>query len=420
MGANLTLYGQLARNSSTQPNKVAIIHNKEEITWLDLHKRVSVLAAYLSTSGLSFDNRVILSPDLSKSDFVISLLGLSAVGAVIVLIDNSNLALAINSLDISAIIVGNQNPGIEVIKDLHIINIDNIVKIQSKKLFDGVSNYPSEKLALLLYTSGTTGAPKCTMLSHGNLSATVENMAKFMNITKDIVEYMVAPLNHAFGLGRLRLILSVSGTMIFDDEMFNPARIILAIKNNDCNAISSVSSGFLLLINHFSNYLRDVGISVKWIEIGSMSMSKRDKESMLKYFPMAKIVMNYGMTESMRSTMLDLRKNTSKLHSVGKASNGNEVLIFDEKGLELPPNEKGEIVVKGSHLAMGYLGMNKVWKSQIQRGFYKTKDFGFKDEDGFIVFLGRKDEMINIKGLSLSPIELEEKVKKHSIRLIYV
>ncbi|MBT5400730.1 acyl--CoA ligase [bacterium] len=411
MNENLTFYGQLQHNASMCPDKVAIIYEKKNIKWLDLYNHVNTFAHYFYDVGIANGDKVVLSSNLSKLDFVVSLLGLSAIGSVIIPADD-NIAFIVNTSEAKAIIGNNHDYGIENIKKIVVIKTDDI--LESKNNFKKKTQFKENELAMLLYTSGTTTSPKGVMLSYGSLFSTVKCMNRFMDITSDIVEYIVAPLNHAFGLGRFRVILAVAGTMIFDDGRFNPANAILAIKNNSCNAISSVSSGFLLLMNHFSSYLMELGGSIRWIEVGSMPMDISNKKKLLTYFPKAKIVMNYGMTEAMRSTMLDLRVDQNKLNTVGRALPGNEVLIINEEGVELPSNKKGEIAVKGPHLAMGYLHLDRLWKRQMHKGFYKTKDFGSKDNNGFVTFLGRKDDMINIDGFKFSPIEIENKLKNIS------
>lgn len=283
--------------------------------------------------------------------------------------------------------------------------------LESNQKLIEVTKISSTDEALILYTSGTSGEKKGVLLTHSNLVETSRYMNNFMKITSEIREFIAVPLSHAFGFGRTRSVLLAGGTIIIENGKFDPVNSLNIIKKTKCNALSSVSTVFIILLDKYSQILQNIGSDIKWIEIGSMPLSPDYKNKMLKFFPESKTHMNYGMTEAMRSTMIEFRSEKNKISSVGRASPNVEVKILDDEGNTLSPNNVGEIAVRGINLAKGYWKKNDIWNSKISHGWFKTDDIGFLDEDNYLTFVGRKDDLINIGGEKVHPTEIECELK---------
>jgi long-chain acyl-CoA synthetase len=265
--------------------------------------------------------------------------------------------------------------------------------------------------ALILYTSGTSGTKKGVLLTHSNLIKTSKYMNDFMKITHEIREFIAVPLSHAFGFGRTRSVLLAGGTIIVENGKFHPQNNLEIIKKTNCNAISSVSTVFIILLNNYTKILQSIGNKIKWIEIGSMPLSSDYKYKMLQIFPKSRIHMNYGMTEAMRSTMIEFRTEQNKISSVGKHSPNVEIKIMDENENILPPNNTGEIAVKGVNLAKGYWNKKEIWNAQKSNEWFKTDDIGFLDNENYLTLIGRKDDLINVGGEKVHPSEIEHELK---------
>ena len=122
----------------------------------------------------------------------------------------------------------------------------------------------------------------------------------------NIVELVASSFLHAFSFLRLNCVLSVGGTAVLDIKSQEPYKSIYSLHSYNCNSISGVSTYFNILLKYFKDDLTQLKKSIKWIEVGSMKMSYENKKKLISLFPEAIIIMNYGMTEVMRATILNL------------------------------------------------------------------------------------------------------------------
>jgi long-chain acyl-CoA synthetase len=159
--------------------------------------------------------------------------------------------------------------------------------------------------------------------------------------------------------------------------------------------------------------LRRIGPQIETIELGSAFMSPQQKAALLEIFPRARVCMHYGLTEASRSTFLEFRSESQKLDTVGRASPNVVIEIRDANFRPCPPGEQGEIVVRGGHVTQGYFRDDERTRAAFtDDGAFRTGDYGFMDDEGYVHLLGRKDELINKGGIKISPLELEEKLRE--------
>lgn len=267
---------------------------------------------------------------------------------------------------------------------------------------------PSPDTASILYTTGSTGPRKGVMLSHSQLLSATENINRFMQIDADTVESLPMRLSHSFGFARLRCVFDVGGSVIVENGFLRPERILFNMEAKKANAVSSVPSGFALLLEFFPDDFRKIAPRLRHVEIGSDFMRMKQKKKLMGLCPDARICMHYGLTEASRATFLDFFRDRAHLDSVGKPSPNVEIRIGDEKGNAAEVNVPGEILVKGDMVMSGYWGNPKMTRETIKRGWLHTGDTGCTDSEGYVYLLGRNQEIINVGGLKVSPLEIEE------------
>jgi len=146
------------------------------------------------------------------------------------------------------------------------------------------------------------------------------------------------------------------------------------------------------------------------IELGSSPMTSEAKIELSEILPKTDICMHYGLTEASRSTFLNFRDDYKFIGSVGKANYGTKILVVDEKGNKCLNNESGEICIAGTNLFSKYIFSNV--KPKYIEEYFKTGDYGYLDENGYLFFQGRKDDMMNISGKKVSPIEIEKYINQ--------
>jgi acyl-CoA synthetase (AMP-forming)/AMP-acid ligase II len=189
--------------------------------------------------------------------------------------------------------------------------------------------------------------------------------------------------------------------------------LVQNILKHECDAISSAPSGFAMFFGRLEFLLQRVSARIRLIELGSVPMPLDHQMKLLEIFPSARICMHYGAVEASSSTFIELRKEQRKLHTVGRPSPNVAISIRDDQGRRLGPMQMGEIIVRGDHVAARY------WQNEaanMQRytedNWFKTGDYGFLDEEGYLHLLGRKDEMINMDGIMISSLEVEERIRE--------
>lgn len=264
--------------------------------------------------------------------------------------------------------------------------------------------------ALIIFTSGTTGARKGVILGHEGISGTAAFMNKAMGVDASIREYVFAPLDHAFGFGRAHAVLKAGGTVFLGGKTANYQWLFSALEEHACNALSVVPSVLASLIKIGGQRLKEVGKGVRWVQTGAMRLDRAYRDQLCDVFPDAKICLHYGLSEAMRTTFFDMKAQPDKRHTEGPAADGVEIGIFSPEGERLSPGKEGIIRIRGRNLAIGYTD-KALWNSCFRDGWFITSDVGVLDPDGHLIFVGRSDDVIKVNGYLVHPNEIESRLE---------
>lgn len=393
---------------AARSERPALIVNGEATSYSDLAGATGALQDALLRVGVRPGDHVCICSS-ARRDFVLGVLAAWMSGATAVPLPDNDLEQTrdiLSSIRPRAVI-GTEAALAEVARPDNEVALVR-VPAEQRMAPKAVIGVRADSLAVMLHSSGTTSAQrKSVEIPDHVLDRVIANLNEAVTIPSQVTEYLMSPPSHALGFARLCAVLARAGTLVMDDGLFNPLQVLAGLRKHACGSLSGVASGFMLLIEKFPEQLSDYGRFLRWMEIGSIPMPVARKQELLELLPHAEPVMEYGLTESMRSTFVNYRRMPKKLGTVGRAAAGVEVVALDADCQPVPAGQEGEIAVRGSHLARGYWQLPQLWAARLANDWFRTGDWGHLDEDQFVHFLARHDDVINSGGHKISPDEVE-------------
>lgn len=290
-------------------------------------------------------------------------------------------------------------------------NYEEVSKMNFSPIINSEQIFHNE-ISEIIFTTGTTGLPKGVLISHETTVNTAININKFTGLNNKDIEMHMMPISHSFGLARVRCCILKGCTIIFQNGFSNLVTFFNSLDKYKATVISTVPAGVQFLIKLTKDKISDYKSQIRMIELGSSPMSPESKLELTKLLPNTDICMHYGLTEASRSTFLNFKKDCKYISSVGKANFGTKIIVIDKDGNQCSPGNQGEICISGTNIFSGY-AFTKI-KPQYHKQFFKTGDYGYLDEAGYLFFEGRKDEMMNISGKKVSPLEIEKHINQIS------
>ena len=281
-----------------------------------------------------------------------------------------------------------------------------------------LANAPTaDDVALLTYTSGTTGQPKGAMNTHGNLCFTAQVYRDWLGLQPGDRVLGLAPLFHITGLvGHIALAIAMPGTLVLSHR-FAPDVMLDAIRESQPSFTIGAITAFVALMNHPSVRPGDFA-SFKSIYSGGAPIAPALVDAFERQFGQY-IHGGFGMTETCSPThMVPLGTHApvdpaSGALSIGVPVYDTVVRILDDAGHELPVGEVGEIVSSGPQVMRGYWQMPEASEAALKDGGMRTGDVGFMDAQGWFYLVDRKKDMINAGGYKVWPREVEDVLYQH-------
>lgn len=399
-----TIEEQIFDHVQNTPDKVALISGDTEITYSQLWDYCLCAAEKLKQDyHLKKGDRVILSA-AGNIEFVYAYFGVHIAGGICVPIDPDTNQTRFEYIEKSTTPVCVMGLLHNVKKET--IPFTDVVNGTSKATYI----VPEQsQVADILFTTGTTGAPKGVALSYNNLSAAARNINAFIGNTSSDVELLALPVSHSFGLGRLRCSLSKGATVVMLGTFANVKKFFKEMARCQVTMFAMVPASWGFIKKMSGKYIGKFADQLKFIEIGSSFMPVEDKELLMSLLPKTRICMHYGSTEASRSAFMEFHTYKDNLLSIGKASPNVEIKIFTSHGTPAALGEEGEVCVKGEHVTCSYWNETpERFASDFYDGYFRTGDCGTMDAEGNIYLKSRIKEMINVGGKKVSPMEVED------------
>ncbi|MBT3311949.1 MAG: AMP-binding protein [Desulfobacterales bacterium] len=276
-----------------------------------------------------------------------------------------------------------------------------------------------QDLAMMLYTSGTTGKPKGVMLTHESLffcSRVAMEAAELDRWDSPQISIATLPLAHIFGV-MVMLADSLIPERLRDGYMvlmawFEPEKYMQLIQEHKANQLAVVPTMLAFILNHPKVSEYDL-TSIHEVTSGGAALPLEQDKAFSKLAGLDSVRQIYGNTECCGLATSTRKSESHPPGSVGKVYPEMELAIFDGDENPLPAFEKGEIVVKGPAVMKGYLNRPEATTETIVDGWLHTGDVGYLDEKGFLFITDRKKDMIIRGGENIYPCELEEVMYQH-------
>jgi acyl-CoA ligase (AMP-forming) (exosortase A-associated) len=280
--------------------------------------------------------------------------------------------------------------------------------------------YPSvnpKEMAAILYTSGSTGQPKGVVLSHINLVEGAKSVANYLNNTAKDRLLAVLPFSFDYGLSQLTTAF-LSGARVVLLEYLMPRDVVNAVARYQITGLAAVPPLWIQLAA--MEWPVEAQNSLRYFTNSGGAMPKATLSQLTNALPDSDPVLMYGLTEAFRSTYLVPTEILNRPASMGKAIPNAQILVINQQGEICQSHEEGELVHKGIHVAMGYWqAEEKTAEKFRQLPANLRQDYGDEivvwsgdrvrtDEQGFLYFIGRNDDMIKSSGYRISPAEIEE------------
>jgi len=267
-------------------------------------------------------------------------------------------------------------------------------------------------LAAIIYTSGSTGHPKGVMLTHGNMLAATRSITTYLENTEDDVILCALPLSFDYGLYQMIMAFAVGGRLVLEKSFAYPAEMLNLVARERVTGLPGVPTMFALIegMHRLSDY--DFS-SVRYVTNTAAALSPDRLLRVRDIFRAARVYSMYGLTECKRCTYLPPEELERRPGSVGIAIPNTEIWVVDEHDNRLGPNHVGQLVVRGATVMQGYWENAEATARRLRPGrlpgerLLYTGDLCRFDDDGYLYFVSRMDDIIKSRGEKVAPKEVE-------------
>jgi acyl-CoA ligase (AMP-forming) (exosortase A-associated) len=427
------------------PQAPALISNASVMSYTQLWRGLSAAARAWRNLGLSAGARVAIWHDKCP-EFVMTIFGANYAGAAFVpvnpalkavqvqhILQDCSVEILVTSWDRLQTLVErlDELPGLKHVvllgrmstspwapqrsrlhhwDELMVTSVENVAEWRE----EAVEN----DLAAIFYTSGSTGKPKGVAISHRNLVVGASSVALYLGLHSNDRIFSALPLSFDAGLSQLTTAFHVGASVILHNY-FQPQVALKALEEEKATVLTAVPPLWSQLLR--TARPGSVNRCVRLVANTGGHMPLATLKLLQQFVPEARVFLMYGLTEAFRSTYLDPEQLAVRPNSIGKAIPNAQILILNERGERCAPNEPGELVHRGPLVALGY------WNDPDRTAErFKPLDNGMgtglseiavfsgdtvrQDDEGYLYYIGRRDDMIKSSGYRISPSEIEEVV----------
>ncbi len=431
----LNLAVLLEESAKTRPEKPALILGGRELTYSGLRDGARSFAGALSSMGVGPGDKVaIMVPNVPQ--FVVAYYGILATGAAVVplnvLLRGPEITYHLDDSDAKVIVawegfLQEARAGFEGSGGTceHLVVVESpggsgatgdersfeALLREHPPEFDTYQTMPDDT-AVVIYTSGTTGRPKGAELTHANMFMNAMcNADKLLQMNEDDVTIAVLPLFHIFGQTCVMNATIYRGGTTALVPRFEPEAALEAIEGAGVTIFFGVPTMYQYLLRYPELGKYDIS-SLRIGVSGGASMPVEVMKAVEERFGIV-ILEGYGLSETSPTATFNRSAEERKVGSIGLPIWGTGAKVVDENDREVPPGERGELVLRGHHIMKGYLKKPETTAEAMKNGWFHTGDIAKMDEDGYFYIVDRVKDMIIRGGYNVYPREVEEALYEH-------
>lgn len=422
----------LRSSAEHDEHKEAVIAGAVRMTYGEVDRASDRLAAEMARAGVKRHDRVLVFMDNSW-EAVVALFAVFKAGAVLSPINPSTkadkLAYILNNSGATAIVTQRRLTGVtdEAAEQAPALAVRIVAGCEDAVPagylgFEGLIARRSgvdlpfagivTDLAMLIYTSGSTGFPKGVMMTHQNVDAAAASITTYLENTADDIILNVLPISFDYGLYQVLMAFRTGATLVLEKSFAFPHVILNRLNEEKVTGFPIVPT-MAALILRMKSLEPGMFPHLRYISSTGAALAPAVIERLRALFPAASIYSMYGLTECKRCTWLPPDELDRRAGSVGIAIPGTEAYVVDDDGVPLPAGKVGELVIRGPHVMKGYWQDPEATARALRPGRFDwervlhTGDLFHADGDGFLYFVGRKDDIIKTRGEKVSPKEVE-------------
>ena len=431
------LHDYLANSARRLPDKIALVCGQRRVTYGELLARAHQLSWALQKRGVQRGDRVLVFAD-NTVEAVVSFWGVLGAGAVVAPINpltkSDKLAWLLNDCRAAALITDGHlapvfAPAVAKARHLKTVLVsgalDGVVASGlpgfagfDAALAEGRGDAPPPHrcldidLAALVYTSGSTGDPKGVMLTHRNMLTAATSISQYLGLREDDIVLGLLPLAFDYGLYQLIMSFRQGARLVLERSFTFPAQVLGQAAAERVTFFPGVPTIYAVLAE-----MRDLSkwdlSSIRAVTNTAAALPVKHITALSRIFPRARIFSMYGLTECKRCTYLPPEDLARKPESVGIAIPNTELWLVDEAGNKLGPGVVGQLVIRGATVMRGYWDKPEETAKKLRPGplpgemVLYTGDYCRLDEEGYLYFVGRMDDIIKSRGEKVAPKEVE-------------
>ena len=426
----------LERSCNASPDKTALIAGERRLAYHEIDSSANSLAHALREAGVAYGDRVAVFLDNSP-EAVISIFGILKADAAFVVLNPTikadKLAYILNNCRTTALITHASRWEVAGAAAEKVPSLKAVVIAGDRgewitgpcallRWEEIQKRYPAERparqtididIASLVYTSGTTGNPKGVVLTHQNMVSASTSITTYLENTANDIILSVLPLSFDYGLYQILMAAQFGGTVVLEKSFLYPYAVINLLKKEKVTGFPIVPTISAILLQ-----LEELGKErfehLRYLSNTAAALPVSHIRGLQRVFPGARIYSMYGLTECKRVSYLPPEELERRPTSVGKGMPNEQVYLVDEENRVITkPGVAGELVIRGANVMKGYWELPEETARMLRPGRFPWEqvlysgDLFTMDEEGFLYFVSRKDDIIKSRGEKVSPIEVE-------------